>query len=686
MSEFQFGGEFVWHPSAELIAQSNLQQFISKHRLGSYDDLMRRSTRNIAWFWDTVLRDLGIEFYKPYSQVVDLSDGKPWARWCVGGEMNIVHNLLDKYADTQIDKKLAIKSEIEDGTTRELTYKELRDQVDRMANSLSTLELGKGDAIGVFMPMVPEIVVAMLAIIKIGGIFLPLFSGFGTAAIVSRSNDANAKALFTAAGTYRRGKFCPMKPVADDAAAQIPTLRHLVVLNQAGEWLVEDLSPDAGPPTRLRGPFDDATTEHTSAEEPMMIIYTSGTTGKPKGAVHTHCGFPIKSAQDMWHGLDLHEDETLFWMTDMGWMMGPWEVFGTLLLGATMMLYDGAPDFPGPDRVWSLVDRHKVTALGVSPTLIRALRRHGYNIVHRHDLSSLRKFASTGEPWNPEPWMWLFQNVGHGKLPIINYSGGTEISGGILMGNVLTPIKPCAFSGPLPGMAADVVDEDGKSVRRQVGELVIREPWIGMTRGFWKDAQRYIETYWSRFPDVWVHGDWAAVDESRCNRRAGFNQRRSARLLLRIEEGRKRRRGSSSRIEKERRARSRQSARAARSHLCRRHTKNAERKSDAPRCARRVLGRKAWRHVSVGKPGVLGRNQAGGSKFEVNCGCFTRAANSARRMKQAANWLGLRELVVKRHSMLRRQRVDGELIALGQDQAGIRSRPAANTIRTENRL
>jgi acetyl-CoA synthetase len=244
-----------------------------------------------------------------------------------------------------------------------------------------------------------------------------------------------------------------------------------------------------------------------------MIIYTSGTTGRPKGAVHTHCGFPIKSAQDMWHGLDLHPDETLFWMTDMGWMMGPWEVFGTLILGATMMLYDGAPDFPEPDRVWSLVDRHKVTGLGVSPTLIRAVRRFGDEIVHRHDLSSLRKFASTGEPWNPDPWMWLFQNVGRGKLPIINYSGGTEISGGIVMGNVLTPMKPCAFSGPLPGMAADVVDENGKSVRGKVGELVIREAWIGMTRGFWKDRERYIESYWSRWPDVWVHGDWAAVDD-----------------------------------------------------------------------------------------------------------------------------------------------------------------------------
>ncbi len=440
--------------------------------------------------------------------------------------MNIVHNMLDKYAATNIDNRVAIKSEIEDGTMRALTYKELREQVDRMAAALRGLGLGNGDAIGVFMPMVPEIVIAMLAIVKIGGIFLPLFSGFGASAIASRLNDAEAKALFTADGTTRRGKFCAMKPVADEAASKIPTLKHLIVLPTAGPLKLDCLKQSSfrtqeSLPCRTHtwGELlhQNSNLEHqtsvTSAEDPMMIIYTSGTTGRPKGAVHTHCGFPIKSAQDMWHGLDLHPDETLFWMTDMGWMMGPWEVFGTLILGATMMLYDGAPDFPGPDRVWSLVDRHQVTALGVSPTLIRALRRHGDEIVHQHDLSSLRKFASTGEPWNPDPWMWLFQNVGRGKLPIINYSGGTEISGGIVMGNVLTPMKPCAFSGPLPGMAADVVDENGKSVRGRVGELVIREPWIGMTRGFWRDPQRYIESYWSRWPDVWVHGDWAAVDD-----------------------------------------------------------------------------------------------------------------------------------------------------------------------------
>jgi len=525
VSEFQFGGQFLWHPTPELIAQSNLQRFIQKHGLGSYNELMRRSTTDIAWFWNTVLCELSIQFYKPYSHVVDLSQGKPWAKWCVNGEMNIVHNMLDKYAGTEIDNRLAIKSEIEHGTTRALTYEELRGQVNKMAASLHSLGLGKGDAIGVFMPMVSEIVIAMLAIIKIGGIFLPLFSGFGAAAIVSRLNDAEAKALCTADGNYRRGKFCAMKPIADEAAAQIPTLKHLIVLEQTAGDAVSVPSKETGKVLSL--PYkthswhtllnQTSNIEHqtcvTSAEDPMMIIYTSGTTGKPKGAVHTHCGFPIKSAQDMWMGLDLHPDETLFWMTDMGWMMGPWEVFGTLLLGATMMLYDGAPDFPAPDRVWALVDRHKVTALGISPTLIRALRRHGDEIVHRHDLSSLRKFASTGEPWNPDPWMWLFQNVGRERLPIINYSGGTEISGGIVMGNVLTPMKPCAFSGPLPGMAADVVDENGKSIRGKVGELVIREPWIGMTRSFWKDRQRYFDAYWSRFPDVWMHGDWAAVDD-----------------------------------------------------------------------------------------------------------------------------------------------------------------------------
>jgi acetyl-CoA synthetase len=258
---------------------------------------------------------------------------------------------------------------------------------------------------------------------------------------------------------------------------------------------------------------DNAETEKTNAEDPLMIIYTSGTTGKPKGALHTHCGFPIKAAQDMAFGTDVHQGDTIYWMTDLGWMMGPWLVFGSLILGATMFLYDGAPDFPAPNRLWQLAEKHKVNQMGISPTLIRSLIPHGEEQFNQHNLSSLKCFASTGEPWNPDPWLWLFEKVGNKKIPIINYSGGTEISGGIVMGNPLMPLKPCAFSAPCPGMDVDVLDEDANPLRDAVGELVIKSPWIGMTRGFWHDQQRYLDTYWSRWENIWVHGDFAAIDK-----------------------------------------------------------------------------------------------------------------------------------------------------------------------------
>ncbi|HTP08567.1 MAG TPA: AMP-binding protein [Anaerolineae bacterium] len=475
--------------------------------------MLRYSTTDLDWFWNAALKFLDIQFYKPYSQVVDLSRGIEWPQWCVGGVLNIVHNCLDKRIGTADENKLALIYESEDGRTRTYTYGQVYREVNKTANALRSLGLGKGDAIGLFMPMVPEIVIALLAIAKIGGIILPLFSGYGEAAIASRLIDAEAKALFTADGSYRRGQVVPMKSIADEAARHVPTLKHVLVLNRVGMSVSMQDGRDHSWHALIDWQIDHAHTEHTSAEDPLMIIYTSGTTGQPKGALHTHCGFPVKAAQDMAMGLDLHSDEVLYWLTDMGWMMGPWLVFGTLLLGATMVIYDGAPDYPAPNRLWSLVERHRVTTLGISPTLVRALIRYGDEPIKQHDLSSLRKFASTGEPWNPDPWLWLFNTVGKGKLPIINYSGGTEISGGIVMGNVLLPLKPCAFSAPLPGMAADVVDEAGRSVRGQVGELVIKQPWIGMTRGFWRNPDRYIETYWSRFPHVWVHGDWAAIDD-----------------------------------------------------------------------------------------------------------------------------------------------------------------------------
>jgi acetyl-CoA synthetase len=513
--EFNFGGEIVWRPSREHIQHARLTDFMRTHEIEDFSSLMEQSTRDVPWFTDAVLKYLDIQFYQPYSNVLDLSGGIQFPGWCVGGKMNIVHNCVDKYVATEsqsLSDSVAVLWEGEEGNTRALTYEQLFREVNKTANALRSLGLGRGDAIGIFMPMTPEIVIALLAIAKIGGIILPLFSGYGAGAIVSRMNDAEAKALFAVDGAYRRGKPVEMKSVADEAAAQIPTLQHMVVLKRTNQNVKMTAGRDHWWHELVDPQPDSAETEITSAEDPLMIIYTSGTTGKPKGALHTHCGFPVKAAQDMAFGTDVHAGDVIYWMTDMGWMMGPWLVFGSLLLGATMFLYDGAPDFPGPDRLWSLVARHKVNQMGVSPTLIRSLIPHGEGHFRKHDLSSLRCFASTGEPWNPDPWMWLFEKVGLGRLPIINYSGGTEISGGIVMGNPLMPLKPCAFSAPCPGMAADVVDENGNPIRNAVGELVIKAPWIGMTRGFWKDRQRYFDAYWSRWENIWVHGDFAAID------------------------------------------------------------------------------------------------------------------------------------------------------------------------------
>jgi acetyl-CoA synthetase len=512
-TQFPFGQPIVWRPDEEVLGRSRLKRFMDRHGLSTVEELMERSTTDIDWFWETTFEDLGIEFYEPYTQVVDLSRGIQWPTWCVDAKLNIVHNCLDKWIGTPTQNRVAVRWEGEEGAVRLLTYRDLFRQVNQTASALRAAGLGKGDAIGLFMPMVPEIVIAFLAIAKIGGVILPLFSGYGPGAVAARLADANAKALFTADGQFRRGRPILMKPVADEALSDVPSVEKVIVYRRIGQDVGMVDGRDVWWEDFVAGQPADAPTERTGAEDLVMIIYTSGTTGRPKGAVHTHCGFPIKSAQDMAHGFDIQEFDTMFWMTDMGWMMGPWEVFGVLILGATMLLYDGAPTYPDVDRVWDMVERHGVTALGLAPTFARAIMPLGDEPVQRHDLSSLRILGSTGEAWNPGPWHWLFETVGRSRVPIINYSGGTEISGGIVVGNVLTPLKPCAFSGPPPGMAADVVDEAGNPLRGAVGELVVRQPWIGMTRGFWQDPERYLEAYWSRIPNVWVHGDFAAIDE-----------------------------------------------------------------------------------------------------------------------------------------------------------------------------
>jgi len=512
LADFDFGGPIVWTPDAASVSATHLGRFLAAHRLSGFSELLNRSAADPAWFTDAVLRYLDVRFTTPYTQVLDLSRGPAWPRWCVGGMLNIVTSCLDKHLDGPTARQPALLYESEEGPSQSLSYAELAAQVGRAANGLRSLGLGRGDVVGLFLPMTPEIVVAMLAIAKIGGVILPLFSGFGAGAVASRLTDAEARLLITADAMPRRGRTVLLKPVADEAAARVASLRHMIVVRRTGERVAMQAGRDRWWHEWIEPQPSAADTEATAAEDTLMIIYTSGTTGRPKGAVHTHCGFPVKAAQDMAFGTDVQPGQRVFWITDMGWMMGPWLVFGSLLLGATMLLFDGAPDYPGPDRIWGMVERHRLAVLGLSPTLVRALAPLGEAPVRAHDLSSLRLFGSTGEPWNPEPWRWLFEVPGEARRPIINYSGGTEISGGILMGNPLLPLKPCAFSAPCPGIAADVFDEAGRSLRGQVGELVIKAPWIGMTRGFWKDPARYEATYWGRWPGVWAHGDWAAID------------------------------------------------------------------------------------------------------------------------------------------------------------------------------
>jgi len=505
-------GDVMWEPSPEVISKSRLKRFMDQHGIETFAELLKRADDDIEWFWDAAIKDIDIAFYRHYDKVVDLSEGKPWARWWIGGRMNIVQSCLDRYRNTASHDKEAIIWEGEPGEVRKLTYRELDQQVCKLAGVLRRLGIKPGDRVGVFMPMCPEVAISLLAIAKIGAVIIPLFSGYGPEAIASRLRDGEAKLVICADGFYRRGQVVPMKETLDKALVSCPTVNRVIMHRRVVREVPWTHGRDYVWEVVVEDESDRTATHDLDPEDPLMIIYTSGTTGKPKGCLHVHGGFPVKTAQDMAHGFDVGADDTIFWYTDIGWMMGPWLIFGSLILGATMVLYEGTPDYPAADRLWRMVALHGVTVLGVSPTLIRSLMSHGDEVPAHHDLTSLRILGGTGEPWNPEPFQWFFKNIGGGRIPVINYSGGTEISGGILCGNVITHLRPTAFAGPVPGIAADVLDAEGRSVRGEVGELAIRNPWPGMTRGFWGDRQRYVDTYWSRFEGIWVHGDWAYVD------------------------------------------------------------------------------------------------------------------------------------------------------------------------------
>ncbi|MBI4697199.1 MAG: AMP-binding protein [Gammaproteobacteria bacterium] len=508
-------GEIVWRPGEELIAASVLEEFLDLHGLADYDALLARSNADPGWFWDALIKFSDFRFYTPYHTILDASKGAAFADWCVGGTTNIVLNCLDKRIGSPLAEREALVWESEQGEIVRWTYADVNLETCKLAEGLRSLGLGRGDVVGLYMPMIPQAMVALLAVAKIGGIVLPMFSGFGAPAVASRLNDAGAVAVITTDGTWRRGKKAMLKPVVDEAAALVPTLKHVVIHPHLGDEVAWDddrdhwwdvLTDDYG--------STDSRTEEMDAMAPFMIVYTSGTSGKPKGTVHVHAGFPVKNgACDLGLCFDLRPQDRLLFFSDMGWVVGPMLAYGALLQGACAVLAEGTPDFPDEGRLWRLVQDLKVTHLGIAPTIIRSYMRVGGAGVDDYDFSAMRVTISTGEPWTPDAWAWMFDHVCRKRVPILNYVGGTEIGGGILSGTVMHALKPCSFGACMPAMGADIVDDRGEPVGPGlVGELVLRVPSIGLTRSLWKDDARYIDGYWTRYPGLWHHGDWAAMD------------------------------------------------------------------------------------------------------------------------------------------------------------------------------
>jgi acetyl-CoA synthetase len=473
----------MWQPTREQIERTNVWRFIQRLGLADREAFLRFSVNEPERFWDELMSEMRVEWFEPYRQVIDASRGPEWTQWFTGGRLNIAHNCLDRWAADS--GRVACIFENENGESRSITYAQLRDEANRLANALVERGLKPGDRVALCMPMVPEILPALYGCFKAGITVVPIFAGFGERAIAARIEDSGARLVFTAEYLTRRGKRLPL-------AGKLPPG-------------VDKFAPAefaAGQPATFQ-------TASLDSEHRAFILYTSGTTGKPKGVVHTHAGCLAQMGKEIWLAFDHRDDDRFFWLSDIGWMMGPWTIIGNHLFGGTIFLYDGAPDYPTPMRLWEMIARHAITTFGVSPTAIRMLIKGDEQLPA---MPSLRILGSTGEPWDDKSWLTYFERVGGGRCPIINICGGTEIVGSFLFNLPIQELKPCTLGSPAPGMATEVVDENGFPVRGRMGYLVCTKPAPSMTRGIWNDPHRYLDTYWSRFPGMWYHGDWASVD------------------------------------------------------------------------------------------------------------------------------------------------------------------------------
>ncbi|WP_435158291.1 AMP-binding protein [Haladaptatus sp. DFWS20] len=523
----------VHEPSQAFVESTNVYKFMQAYGIDDYGDLIARTSTQVEgielsgveWFWDELVDYLDIDFFEEYDVIRDDANGPQFSDWYRGGKINIAHNVVDRHAatDEETRNKVACIWEGENGEVREVTYHELHRQANMVANYLESVGISTGDTVGLYMPMVPEVIPILYGCFKTGAVAVPIFSGFGVDATATRIEDSACSVLFTGDGFSRRGREIMLKGTADDAIEQAGYVEHTVVFDRLGAS--DDESNVKIPWVDARDQWwadavetqdDTYDTKELPADQESMLLYSSGTTGKPKGIVHTHAGVQMQCAKELYFGFDLKPSDRFFWVSDIGWMMGPWTLIGNHTFGSTMFMYEGAPDYPNPDRFWEMIDRHGLTQFGISPTAIRALRKHGNEWLEGHDLSSLRLLGSTGEPWDPESWNWFYENVGGGEAPIINISGGTEICGCFLMPMPIQSLKPTTLGGPGLGMNIDIVDGSGESIAdsHERGFLVARDSAPSMTKGLWSGKDRYLEEYWSTFedPPMWDHGDWAQKD------------------------------------------------------------------------------------------------------------------------------------------------------------------------------
>ena len=497
----------TWKPGPAQLQESGIAQLMRALGVARYEDLQALSNAEPARYWSEVIRFCRINWDTPPSDHVDLSAGPEFPKWFPGGRLNWANIVLDWSKRPQTRDQLAVVAESEDGSVKSATYAQLAARVGQFTAGLAAQGIQRGDRVGLLMSNGLEATVSLLSLVSLGAVVVPLFSGFGVDAIVARLSAAEAVAVIASTGFSRRARRVNVEGALRDAWRQLPTVRNVIWKRSGDEALSDPRDLD------WQGIMDGAKGQSLApvvlaSDAPFMVIYTSGTTGKPKGVVHSHGSFPIKIAHDAVVHFDVHPGDVFSWPSDMGWIAGTLVLGCALLRGATLVCYDGAPDYPDWSRMSKLVERHRVTHYGSAPTLIRGLASNEA-LALQGDVSSVRLLITAGEGIDPEHFSWFQRTFGRGTQPLINYTGGTEVSGALLSSVVVRPIPPSGFNTISPGVDVDVVDSEGNPVTGAVGELIVRSPFIGMTQSFWRDDERYLDTYWRTIPGLWVHGDLA---------------------------------------------------------------------------------------------------------------------------------------------------------------------------------